>query len=413
MSLQKIKRKVRSALKVLKKEGPLGVLIVGLQKIHNYNKNHSPEISLRLMVRHADVLAADPRHPKVSAHTRQRTVQPKINWVMSPPGKGSGGHQNLFRFISYLEKAGYRCRIYLYSTNDKRSISEILKDITQSYDHINAEMLWLDEDNKMEDADAVFATGWETTYPVYNSSLKAKRFYFVQDYEPYFFPIGTNHTLAENSYRFGFYGVTAGGWLAKKLSDDFGMQTDYFDFAANKELYKFTNNQKRKEVFFYARPATPRRGFELGIAALEIFHNKHPEYTINLAGADVSHYKIPFPYNNLKTLELSQLGDVYNRCSCALVLSLTNMSLLPLELLSCGTIPVVNDGENNRLVSNNPFIAYADPSPLALAEKLSEIVNMPKPTTYAKKAAASVPSAGWDEPGNKFVQIMDRELGRV
>lgn len=412
MSLQKIKRKVRSALRVLKKEGPLGVLIVGLQKIHNRNVKHDPKVNLELMVKHADVLAADPRHVKVNSVKKPGIASPVINWVMSPPGKGSGGHQNLFRFISYLEKAGYKCRVYLYSTADKRTTSEILTDITESYDHINAEMVWLGDDSKMEDADAIFATGWETSYPVYNSSLKAKRFYFVQDYEPYFFPIGTNHTLAENSYRFGFYGVTAGGWLAKKLSDDFGMQTDHFDFAANKELYNFTNSRKRKEVFFYARPATARRGFELGIAALEIFHKKHPEYTINLAGADVSHYKIPFPYNNLKTLELSQLGEVYNRCSCALVLSLTNMSLLPLELLSCGTIPVVNDGENNRLVSNNPFIAYADPSPLALAEKLSEIVSVPKPMAYAKKAAASVPGEGWDGPGNKFVQIMDRELGR-
>jgi glycosyltransferase involved in cell wall biosynthesis len=241
---------------------------------------------------------------------------------------------------------------------------------------------------------------------------EARRFYFVQDYEPYFFPIGTNHTLAENSYRFGFYGITAGGWLSKKLSKEHGMQTDYFDFAANKSLYRYTNSGKRKEVFFYARPATARRGFELGVAALEIFHKKHPEYTINLAGADVSGYDVPFPYRNLKTLELSELGDVYNRCSCALVMSLTNMSLLPLELLACGTIPVVNDGENNRLVSNNPFIAYADPSPLALAEKMSEIVNMPQLPRYAKKASQSVPDEGWDGPGNKFVQIVNRELGR-
>ena len=413
MNSRKIKRKASSAKRVLKKEGVLGVTIVGLQKIHNRKKTHSQLKSLRLMVEHSDLLKADPRKPKSGKRKSEKKRGPIfVNWVMSPPGKGSGGHQNLFRFISYLEKAGYKCRIYLYSTNDKRTIEEINTEISTSYDPVNAPMEWLAPSRKMGKADAIFATGWETAYPVYATDTKAKLFYFVQDYEPYFFPIGTNHTLAENSYRFGFYGVTAGGWLSSKLSSDFGMQTDHFDFAANKSLYSHTNDRKRKEVFFYARPATARRGFELGIAALELFHKQHPDYIINLAGSDVSNYDIPFPYNNLKTLELEHLGEVYNRCSCALVLSLTNMSLLPLELLACGVIPVVNDAPNNRLVCNNPFIAYADPSPLALAEKLSEIVSMDNLGEYAREASNSVPSNGWDGPGKKFVEIMDRELSR-
>ena len=137
---------------------------------------------------------------------------------MSPPGKGSGGHQNLFRFINYLEKAGHKNNIYLYSTVDPRSIAQV-RDVVNDVSYVPLEaarrMQWLEGD--MAKADAIFATGWETAYPVFNSSVTAKRYYFVQDFEPYFYPVGSEYVLAENSYRFGFHGITAGGWLANKL----------------------------------------------------------------------------------------------------------------------------------------------------------------------------------------------------
>ena len=90
-------------------------------------------------------------------------------------------------------------------------------------------------------------------------------------------------------------------------------------------------------------------------------------------------------------------------------MSLTNMSLLPLELMGSGAIPVVNDGENNRLVSDNPYIKYAASNPVALADALSEIVTHRDPVDYARKAAASAATCDWDESGRKFVRIVERE----
>jgi glycosyltransferase involved in cell wall biosynthesis len=373
-------------------------------------RGHRHEI--KFLVKNSDVLSADWSHID---HDRFNPgpVDKKsydINWVMSPPGKGSGGHQNLFRFIRYTEQAGHKCRIYLYTTQDKRTLKEITEVLDHSYPQVKASIEWLDPKAGMTEADAIFATGWETAYPVFNSPLQAQRFYFVQDFEPNFYPVGSEYILAENSYRFNFYGTTAGGWLARKLHDEYGMETDYFDFGADSKFYSLTNEKPRKEIFFYARPVTARRGFELGVLALQEFHKKHPDYKINLAGWDVSEYAIPFPYENLMSMPLKELSAVYNRCSAALVISLTNMSLLPLEILACGTIPVVNDAPNNRLVSDNPYLAYAPNNPAALAEALSEIVSREDQVEYAKKAAKSVKSQGWDKSGQKFVEIVERKL---
>ena len=54
----------------------------------------------------------------------------------------------------------------------------------------------------------------------------AKKCYFVQDFEPSFFAPGSEWGFAEDTYRFGFHGITAGHWLADKLRNDYGMPTD-------------------------------------------------------------------------------------------------------------------------------------------------------------------------------------------
>lgn len=409
--VKKIFKKSHSVYRLYRKEGLLVFQIRMLERLHK-RLNPGKAVKLHSFAKIEDIMQADWSDLD---HSRFKPALKKkksyaVNWVMSPPGKGSGGHQNIFRFMRFLELAGHKNRIYLYTTVDPRSLIQIKKVLEEdsAYAKLDASIEWLD--GEMEPADAIFATGWETAYPVFNSQLTAKRFYFVQDFEPFFYPVGSEYVLAENTYRFGFHGVTAGGWLANKLSEEYGMKTDNYEFGADSTVYEYRNRKRRKEIFFYARPVTARRGFEIGIMALTNFHNRHPEYKINLAGWDVRDYEIPFPYENLMSMPLDELSEVYNRSAAALVISLTNMSLMPLELLSCGTIPIVNDAPNNRLVSNNKHIAYTPNNPKALADKLSEIVTMKDLPKYAEKASRSVHGNSWDKSGKEFVKIFEKRL---
>lgn len=391
-----------------------GFLSFGIKSLNYVQKRKYKNLSdpstkskISIKVKHRDVLGAYKTKSKWVGSSKNKL---EINWIMPPPGKGSGGHLNIFRFIQYLEKRGHINRIYLYADGGNTPMNVIKEIMGDSYPKVLAEMTWINDPNDMKNSDIIFCTSWETAYASKSSSLNSKRFYFVQDYEPYFYPVGSLYSLAKNTYDFGFYGITAGGWLSKKLSAEHDMGTDYYNFGTDSSIYKFQNTKKREEILFYARPFTERRGFEMGILALEIFHQKHPEIIINFAGWDVSEYDIPFPYKNLKTLEIDELCGLYNRCCAGLLLSYTNMSLLPLELLACGTIPVVNDGDNNRLVSDNTFIAYTGNTPIELAKSLSEVIVRKKAAKYAEEAAASVKLASWDESGRKFVEIIEREV---
>ena len=363
------------------------------------------------LVAYDDVLAADWRilHPW-QATPRELPQGPlTVAWVMSPPGANSGGHQNIFRFMKFLEDAGHTARVYLTSTYDPTTVEESRARVagSSSYPSLAATIEAYPADGIPDDVDVIVATGWETAYRSFADRSTARRFYFVQDFEPMFYPTGSEAVLAENSYRFGFIGITAGEWLARKLRDDFGMTTSSFTFGAENSNYRVTNTQRRKAVFFYARPETARRGFELGAMALDLFARERPDNPIILAGQDVSRLRLPFAHENPGNVQVSELNALYNRCAAGLVLSLTNMSLLPLELLAAGVIPVVNDAPNNRLVSDNEFIEYTEPSPRALADRLIAIVDRVDQAEHASRAAASVGETTWERSGAQFMEAFE------
>lgn len=412
--LKEIKKKIVVWLSTLRHEGLIEFLIQLLRFIQKNTSRHTAAGTAKQPIytkaSFADIESVDFENIK-QFHKKSSKKNLSLAWIMPPPGKGSGGHLNIFRYIQYLEARGHTCSIYLYVDGSRSTIRAVKEIMGDSYPDTMAidTMSWLDKSNFPTEIDGIFATSWETAYASYTLDSMATRFYFVQDFEPYFYPHGGLYTLAENTYRLGFYGITAGGWLKDKLAAEYGMQTTSCGFGADSALYRYENASRRRGVFCYVRPYTERRGFEIAVLALDIFHKQHPDYAITLVGWDVSSYDIPFPYKNPGVLEINQLSELYNACSAGLVLSFTNMSLLPLELLRCGTIPVVNDAPNNKMVSDNPFIEYADAAPQALAEQLSIAVDKATPG-YMHKASESVAEDLWDMSGKTFVDTVEREV---
>lgn len=360
----------------------------------------------QLPVRQTDVLAAD------IGGSRDRSALPigpdgrlTVNWVTTPPAHGSGGHTTMFRLVRHLEANGHTCRLYLYDVYGSRAKDHI-KAVRSAFPDIASEVL--DTTDGMADAHAVFATAWTTAYPVYNDPCAGKRFYLVQDFEPWFFPVGGVAVLAENTYRMGFHAFTAGRFLTGKLRDEFGMESDWFDFGCDVSRYRLDGLGRRNGVVFYARPDTPRRAFELGVMALQLFARRHPEIDIHLYGDKVGDLGDRFADHGL--LDPVELNAIYNRCLAGLSLSMTNVSLVPHEMLAAGCIPVVNDAQHNQTVLDNPHIVYAAPTPHALADALHEVVDTPHFEERAAAASASVQGCSWDDAGNALELMLDREL---
>lgn len=332
----------------------------------------------------------------------------QIAWICVPQSEGSGGFTTIARLASLLEGAGHRCVVYLHDRHGW-SLDRHRDTMRAWWPDLHAE--FRDLADGIEDCHAIFATSWETAYPALISPAAGTRFYLVQDFEPSFYAAGSEALLAEATYRFGFHGVTPGRWLAQMLRSRYGMDADHFDFGCDLTRYRIEPGARRTGVCMYSRPSTPRRAFELAAAAIDLFAERHPEVDIHLYGESVR--QLPFAAVNHGTLNPTELNRLYNRCIAGLVLSATNVSLVPHEMLAAGCIPVVNDAEQNRIVLENPAVAYAQATPFDLANALAGLVEqaVAERDALATTAAASVQGASWEDAGVVVERVISETVG--
>jgi glycosyltransferase involved in cell wall biosynthesis len=327
-----------------------------------------------------------------------------VAWVATPPSKGSGGHTTMFRIVGALERSGHRCHVYIDDPNGW--------DIAQHRSTVAACWPWVEADVRdlssgLRDAHVLFATSWETAYPVLASPAAGARCYFVQDIEPRFYPAGSEALLAQATYSFGFHGITAGRWLAGHLRKEFGMPADHFDFGCDLDLYRLdTRSGERAGVCYFSRPSTPRRAHQLAILALEQLAQRHPEVEIHIYGEEPGPLRFDATFHGL--LSPPELGALYNRCVAGLVISATNVSLVPHEMLAAGCIPVVNDADHNRVVLDNDHVAYSPPTPFELSETISRLIALSpdRRAARAEEAASSVESTRWEDSGRQVERAL-------
>lgn len=295
-------------------------------------------------------------------------------WFLPDFNIGSGGHLNIFRIIGNLEKLGYKSMIVIVRPSNHTNPEATRIDIIDHFYPLEASVNLGVAD--LPSCRFAIATGWDTAYDVKNFQGAKSRVYFVQDYEPWFYSVGSEYLFAENTYKFGFYGITAGDWLARKLNSKFGMRTRSVGFGVEHERYvrRSRRPSQGRRVFFYARPPTPRRAFELGLLVLALVAKKLNDVEFILAGWDTATYVIPFPHLSCGTVPLDELPDLYSQCDVALVLSLSNLSLLPLELMSCGCVVVSNRGPNVEWLLNDRVCILAEAEPESLASAICNIL---------------------------------------
>ncbi len=174
-----------------------------------------------------------------------------------------------------------------------------------------------------------------------------------------------------------------------------------------------SDGSPRDGIVFYARPKTARRAFELGLLTLELFAQEHPDITIHMYGDSVPNIgAFGFAFVDHGLVSPEELNTIYNRCFAGLSLSMSNVSLVPHEMLAAGCIPVVNDADHNRVVLDNSYVRYAPASPHHLADALGDLVEDPDFDSLAASASASVQGSSWAQAGEAVERTLLRELGR-
>jgi len=334
---------------------------------------------------------------------------------MPPPTRGSGGHINIFRFVNGLEQRGIKNRIVI--CNDgmlhpcEVGTAELSSQLNDWFGVKQAPVYYLKD---MPASDVTFATGWQTAYGVHQFRSTKHKGYFVQDFEPLFYSAGAEHSFAEQTYKFGFTGYTAGSWLSDILRSKYGMKSYPMSFSYDKELYfpRTMDNPEKKHLLCYVRPETTRRGWELANLTLETVHQKDPSIEFILVGGTIDTNSLPYPAFNPGSLKLEELGPLYSQCKAALVLSFTNLSLLPLELMACGVPVVSNKGDFVQWLLNNDNASLADPTPASLAREILKIANLPEQQhrELKQKSIDYARTTSWEKQFDKMFDVITAHI---
>lgn len=223
-----------------------------------------------------------------------------------------------------------------------------------------------------------------------------------------FYPSGSEYALAEDTYRFGFRCISIGHWVAERLRGRFGIEADIINFGCDHSVYRLENTGPRSGIVFYSRPGAARRGYTLGLLALREVHRHRPDVSVHVFGA--SDIAAPFPLTNHGVLTPAQIASLYNSVVAGLVLSFTNISLVPDELLACGAVPVLNRTSGNEIDLPSPQVRWAPPTPAGIAETLLEVLDAPP---AAPDVAMTARVQGWSPAQDEFVRVVEAETYRT
>lgn len=320
-------------------------------------------------------------------------------WFIPDFGAGSGGHLNIFRFMRGLERRGMKLGVVIVGSHGHATHVLAKERIHDYFGAINAEVYF--DDDVLPPARRIVATSWITAHVAKHYPLAdAARFYFVQDYEPLFYPAGFDAAAAAATYELGFQPICAGSWIAKELQHRHGVKAlGHFGFSFDHDTYRAVPKRDEvKRVFFYARPPTARRGFELGLLALDLVGKLRPDVHFIFAGWDMSGYRFDHVHLNAGILPTSALPDLYSQCDVALILSFSNMSLLPYEVMACGCAVVTNDDGCATWGLNQEVASFAQPTPEALAEAIVALLDDPgRRKRMTEQATQFVATTSWED----------------
>lgn len=305
-----------------------------------------------------------------------------IAFIIPAPVKGGGGHRNLFRAIKYLKDFGHKLTVY-YTMSEEDAYS--VKKNSSEWFYDMSDIPFVRFEGQLGFHDVGVCSFWTTAQDLKSQIDKVKYpFYFVQDFEPMFYEMGTGYILAENTYKFGFSCICSGPWCKDFLINKYHAEADYFQFPVDYDIYNNSKprTKKNKNIIFFAKPEMPRRCYDIGIQALKHFNELCPEVEIITFGSNkIDERTIPFKVTHLGLLPtINDLADLYRNADFGLVFSTTNPSLVPYEMMSCGCPVGDLDVELalSKYGNSQDNVFLLNPLPEKMGEELAEIFKHPK-----------------------------------
>ena len=331
-----------------------------------------------------------------------------ITWLVPYFEHPYGGVHTILRFGSMLnQRHGVQSRFVVYDA-PHGALREIEARVATLFPTSPGEFEIMRSARDLEDlprTDLAVATLWNSAYLLLNHVEASAKAYFVQDFEPLFYPAGTFYALTEQTYRMGLYGIFNTQGLHDYVTSNYPMKGCWFEPSVDHHLFHDARPKREGpvRVFFYARPSTDRNAFELGLAAL-----KQLKRALG-AGVEIicagEHWRpedfgVGGKINNLGVLPYEKTADLYRSCDVGLALMFTkHPSYLPLEMMACGMTVVTNNNPANLwLFDHGRNCLLAEPTVSCMAEQLEKAASDPTlRNRVGRSAAERLRRTTWEE----------------
>ncbi|MDG3086930.1 hypothetical protein P7F88_12845 [Vibrio hannami] len=248
--------------------------------------------------------------------------------------------------------------------------------------------------------DVFVTTAWWTTinaftmmdwqHKSYMLEAPRKLIYFVQDFEPGFYPWSTRYALAESTYRkpdqtIPVFNTELLNDFFKKQGFTFG-KSFFFDPKLNPELNRLQLElhevKKKKQIIIYGRPSIERNLFSLIVQSLQRWSKDYDDSTDwKVYSAGEMHEPIQLDngmvVESVGKLSLEQYANLLAESSVGVSLMLSpHPSYPPLEMAMFGVEVITNSYANKDLkgvVSNVTSLSSLEPGEISRA--IGELCN--------------------------------------
>jgi glycosyltransferase involved in cell wall biosynthesis len=309
-----------------------------------------------------------------------------INWLV-PQVKHPlfAGIHTVLRFADYFSREKEIQNKIIFYGSQNATLAPLKKKIRAAFPSLSDSIYGLAgaDPQKLPPCDIGIATFWTSAYLLLRAKNTAGKFYFVQDFEPLFYPAGATYGLVEATYRLGYWGIANTYALGTLLRNSYGMTVRSFQPAVDPRVFYPAPDRPSEpiKIFFYGRPGNPRNGFVLGIEALKRVKKQFKQHVqIVSAGGwwNPSDFGAKDVIENLGLLStIEDVAGLYRSCHIGLVFMFTkHPSYQPIEMMACGMAVVANDNSALRsLLRNKENSLVAEPTATSVAEAISLLVR--------------------------------------
>lgn len=325
----------------------------------------------------------------------------------------SGGYTSILRLGTELSKNGYDVYYAILST--KQSVIDAKKCVSINLNSYQGTII-KSENIESTKNDIIIATYWKTVYQI--KHFEGYKMYFVQDFEPYFTMFGEEYLLTLKTYELGFHMVSLGEWnkvMINKNTKTKG-KLDFIDFPFEPSEYVFKNRDynlySKKKNFVLAAFIKPDQK-RIPNVIQNMLTNLEKEFKKNGYELSIKYFgtnkKMKLKNGeNLGMLNKEELANLYEDADFGICGSMTNVSLVPYEMLAKG-LPLIEFEEGTyQFFFPNETAIITNFSYMNLYNKLVEAINNPDILEqYQKNSIVFLKNLSWKKTGKQFVNIME------